>query len=173
MKEMAPMRYRLASRGGFPGPVGVTPGANLLVPLDLVGVTPRLQKFRSQCDRRDQQTDDSTNRVGRQDVRQRRRTTRLESSSWALPRTHDAEMRSTREQGARDSARKTKERLPTRRTGTGTAQSSRRAPAAGKDERTCRATDSEGLTRRSDAHRPSTARVARRAGQQMAPGQRR
>ena len=97
-KEMAPTRFHLASRGGFPGPVGVSPGANLLVKLDLVGVSPRLQKFRSQSDRRDQQTDDSTNRVGRQDVRQRRRTTRHERSSWALPHTHDAETRSTREQ---------------------------------------------------------------------------
>ena len=69
-------------------------------------------------------------------------------------RRRDRHESRTNRQGARDRARKTRERLPTRRTGTGTEQSSRRAPTAGKDGRTCCATDSERLKRRSDAHHP-------------------
>lgn len=88
---MAPTRHRLAIRGGFPGPVGVSPGANLLVKLDLVGVSPRLQKIRSQSDSRNQQADDSTNRVGRRDSRKQTRTKQTERGSWALTHTHDEE----------------------------------------------------------------------------------
>ena len=92
------MRNRLASRGGSPGPVGVSPGANLLVKLDLVGVSPRLQKIRLQSDRRDQQADDSTNKVGRRDSREQIRTKQTERSSWAHTHTHDVEARPTEAQ---------------------------------------------------------------------------